>query len=216
MLVGQIQRPGGRSLPTTLREAWALSVVRGLWCVLSALCVVAILGGCGGSVGGPEGAGGALIPIPSLTGGSAGSGGEATGGAPGTGGTTIATGGSEPDYEEPDCPDIEPPPPTQECDPLEPAATGCGVGEGCYPYLQYPGGERCGLPQFGSVCAPASTGSQGDSCGDQQGYCEPGFLCVVGTGGGPRCARLCLTAEPTCPAGLVCTETDVQGYGVCF
>lgn len=138
------------------------------------------------------------------------------GGALSTGGETeIGTGGAEP-YVEPDCPDEPAPPAYHECDALEPFAD-CPAGEGCYAYLDYPSGEGCGQPAFGTVCAPASTGVQGDFCGDGGNYCAPGYLCVVGATGGKRCGQTCEpVADHNCPAGLICGETDVQGYGVCF
>ncbi len=172
---------------------------------------------CGGATGGPAGSGGEGMPVVEPTGGR-----QSTGGVTATGGfnafraTGGATGGITSDYVEEQCPDEEPPPVEQECDPFEPSV-GCPSGYGCYPYLEYPYGQRCGFPQFGATCAPASSGSQGDSCGDGQGHCAPGYLCVVGTGAGARCARLCPLTTPTnCPSGLICTETDVKGYGVCF
>jgi hypothetical protein len=119
-------------------------------------------------------------------------------------------------YIEPECPDEEPLPVLRECDPLDPFAD-CPMGEGCYPYLEYPYGEGCGQPAFGSLCTTASTGEQGDFCGDGGNYCSPGYLCVVGATGGKRCGQICEpVANHGCPSGLVCGETDVQGYGVCF
>lgn len=153
----------------------------------------------------PSGAGGADF----------GSGGN-TGGF-GTGGYRIGTGG-QPDepYEEPECPDEPPPPIDSECDPLDPEGD-CGPGEGCYPYLTYPYGEQCGHPTFGAYCATASTGEQGDFCGDGGNYCAPGYMCVVGAAGGKRCGKICAPVKDHgCPAGLICGETDIQGYGVCF
>ena len=80
----------------------------------------------------------------------------------------------------------------------------------------YPQGEGCGFPTFGAQCAPASTGAQGDMCG-MGNYCEPGFMCVIGATAGARCTQVCSLIEPSgCPQGLVCNETDVVGYGVCF
>lgn len=111
---------------------------------------------------------------------------------------------------------MPPPPPAYECDPLDPFA-GCEEGEACYPYVSHPFGTGCGTQQFGSVCAPAGTGEHGDFCGDGHGPCGPGFLCVVGASAGKRCAELCpLDGEHECPPGLICGETDIAGYGVCY
>lgn len=159
--------------------------------------------GTGGEPAEADGGGGSIVP---------------TGG---TGGTFLGSGGQdgsggEEPYIEPECPDVEPLPVLQECDPLDPFID-CPAGEGCYPYLEYPFGEGCGRPAFGSICAAASSGEQGDFCGDGGNYCSPGYMCVVGATGGKRCGQICEpVADHGCPAGLVCGETDVQGYGVCF
>lgn len=184
--------------------------------------LLAWLTACGGATGGPEGAAGSSPIAGVATGGDTSAGGgsgtvDGSGGRSPTGGVE-STGGLSNEYVEPACPDREPPPVEQECDPLEPESESeCRAGYGCYPYLEYPYGEKCGFPQYGAECALASTGAQGDSCGNGYGYCEPGYMCVVGTGAGARCARLCPLTTPTnCPSGLICTETDVKGYGVCF
>jgi hypothetical protein len=150
---------------------------------------------------------------------SGGSGGSPpAGGTAGTGGEWTVPGGNqstggEP-YVDPECPDEEPPEPSVECDPLDPFKD-CPEGYGCYPYLEYPFGEGCGHAMFGSVCIPAGEGEQGDFCDDS--YCAPGYMCVVGATGGKRCGQIC---EPIrdymCEPGLICGETDIQGYGVCF
>lgn len=157
-----------------------------------------------GGAGGFAAAGGA-----SATGGEGGSssGGVFTGGS--------ATGGSG-GYVDPGCPDVPPPEPYYECDPLEPDA-GCGEGYACYPFVSHPFGTGCGTQQFGALCALAGTGQHGDFCGDEHGPCAPGYLCVVGAGAGKRCAQVCLLDEDhDCPAGLICGETDVAGFGVCY
>jgi hypothetical protein len=119
-------------------------------------------------------------------------------------------------FMEMECPDEPLNPPLNECDPLAPELD-CPQGYGCYPYLVYPRGEGCGAPEFGAICGLAGIGRQGEFCGDSNGTCAPGFMCIVGAAGGKRCAQIC---EPIrdhdCPPGLVCGETDVQGYGVCF
>jgi len=184
--------------------------------VLALVSMVAI--GCGGSIGGPDGSGGGgddgmagsssggTPTQPDETGGSGGNGDNGGTGGRGSGGVT---------YMEEECPDEPPPPVIPMCDPLSPRE-GCPDGQGCYPYLVYPNGEGCGFPTFGAQCALASSGAQGEVCG-MGNYCEPGFMCVIGATAGARCAKVCSLVEPSgCPAGLVCNETDVLGYGVCF
>lgn len=150
--------------------------------------------GGGAAVGGEVGVGGA----PS-TGGGEGSGG--TGGAP---------------FVDPGCPDVEPPPPYYECDPLSDDED-CPEGYGCYPFVMHPFGSGCGTQQFGTRCAFAGTGEQGDRCGDSYGSCASGHLCVLGATPGKRCTKLCqLGSDHDCPAGLICGEVDIVGYGVCF
>lgn len=173
--------------------------------------------GCGGTIGGPDGSGG-TEPDGS---GSFGTGGQAddSGGTGGLGsGGRLGSGGSgsggEP-YIEPECPDEPPPPIEPECDPMA-AETGCYEGYGCYPYLVYPNGEDCGFAVVNAVCVFAGTEGQGEICG-MGSYCKPGFMCVIGGTAGARCAQICSPAESGgCPHGLVCNETDVTGYGVCF
>ncbi len=175
---------------------------------------VAVGGGCSGTVieSSPEGEvlDGSGGRFEGSGGGS--SGGNSSGGG-GSGGTEASTGGVT--YIEPECPDV-PVKTRTECDPLRPYAD-CEEGLGCYPYLEYPAGEGCGNPAFGAVCIPTSKGEQGDFCGENLGYCSPGFMCVVGAAGGARCGKICQpVADHQCPEGFVCGETDVQGYGVCF
>jgi len=176
-------------------RAW-LRVGGAFW-LLGGFVLVAAQG-CGGSAvetGIDADASGGSRPLPPGSGGQfeePGSGGSGTGGEP---------------YVEQECPDEEPPEIEQRCDPLEPLLD-CGFGFGCFPYLEYPFGEGCGHASRGTICAPAGTAEQGDLCGDDEGLCAPGFMCVVGAGGGKRCGKIC---EPVrdhgCPAGLV---------GVCF
>ncbi len=189
-----------------------------------ALLILAVLGSlglaaCSGTVeqrsSDDEGTGGA-------TGGSGGSG--ASGGTPtgGTGGASPSGGapsggtGGTPDYVDPGCPDEPPPAVVPACDPLNPEEA-CGIGWACYPYVIHPYGTGCGYQQFGAECAPAGSGESGDACGDGFDDCAPGHLCVVGAGAGKRCQKLCpLQGDPGCPPGLLCGETDIEGYGVCF
>ncbi len=191
-------------------------MLREPWFLLGAL---ASLVACSGTVehvsgdeapsGGSSGVGGAAPSIGGSGGApSGGAGGGVTGGAGGTGGKP---------YEDPGCPDREPPPPHRECDPLDPWV-GCQAGYGCYPYVSHPYGSGCGFQQFGAVCQLAGTGMPGDKCGDGAGGCAPGHMCVVGAGAGKRCQKICGVqgGDSDCPPGLVCGETDIQGYGVCF
>lgn len=194
-------------------------------CVLlmGAVPLLGVFVGCGGTVETlpPDGSGG------SASGGapSGGSGGSAVGGAPAGGTTGVGgapgTGGSPSSggtggFADPGCPDVPQPDPYYECDPLDPEV-GCGEGYACYPYVSHPYGTGCGTQQFGAVCAPVGTGTHGDFCGDGYGRCAAGFLCVVGASAGKRCAKLCpLDGPHDCPAGLICGETDVAGYGVCY
>lgn len=172
---------------------------------------------CGGTVetlppkdeGGAGGSGGEGVGGSADTGGTGGSGGT---GFPTGGASTGATGG----YVDPGCPDVPLPEPYYECDPLEPDE-GCPDGYGCYPFVSHPFGTGCGTQQFGAICSPAGTGRHGDLCGDDHGPCAPGFLCVVGAAAGKRCAQVCLLDEEhDCPEGLICGETDVAGFGVCY
>jgi hypothetical protein len=171
-------------------------------------------GGVGGvlSTGGSSGA--------SASGGVAGSGasGGTTAGSSGSGGSGATGGGAtdagKPDgFIDPECPDAEPPPVTRECEPFE-RPTGCGPGEGCYPFVEYPASE-CSPERYGTFCQPAGSGQQGDPCEQGQG-CGAGFVCVV-TGQGTQCVQLCpLTGDDRCPRGLICEPVDVEGFGGCF
>ncbi|MCH2110877.1 MAG: hypothetical protein MK135_16285 [Polyangiaceae bacterium] len=120
------------------------------------------------------------------------------------------------DYEEEDCPDEEPPEPITECDALA-AESGCPAGEGCFPFLIYPFGEGCGFATYGAECIPTGMAVQGEFCDDSLTGCAAGHICVVGAIGGARCAELCALAGVNgCAAGLICSELDIPGYGVCF
>lgn len=185
-------------------------MLRGFWA--GALLGFSLCTACGGAVGdGPDGGAGETGSGGDSTSGGGGLG-AVIGGSPGSdGGGTGGVG-----YLEPECPDVPPPEAVRECDPLDPWRN-CGRGEGCYAYLLYPNGEQCAHPEYGTMCAAASTGSQGELCGSTRGYCEPGHMCVVGALGGARCGKICSLVPPHgCPSGLICGETDVQGYGVCF
>jgi hypothetical protein len=140
----------------------------------------------------------------------------------GRSGSAGSAGGELPDagLEDPDpvdsgCPVQELPPPDFECDPL--SAGACGAGAGCYPFVDHPEGSGCDQQRYGTVCLPAGQGTQGALCGDDVGdWCAAGFVCVVGQRAGKRCAALCeLGAPNTFQGGLLCSDLDVAGFGVC-
>ena len=178
-----------------------------------------VAGACGGNAEGeatePDGAAGVAG-----TAGSAGTG--ATGGTPANDAGKDARDSGKHDAKRPDagwdgwvdpgCPDAAPLPPQNDCDPFA-SDSGCQFGEGCYPWIDYPT-EPCAQQQFGTICAPAGNGTQGDPCGG--GPCASGHSCVI-TGEGTQCVQLCALVGPdTCPPGLFCVPTDVEGYGGCF
>jgi hypothetical protein len=184
--------------------------------------VLALAFGCGGTTqhGGPSGAAGSATQgggAPSRAGSSAGgSGGTGRAGAPTSGGTRMDP---DPPVDKPPvdagCPMADLPAPQLECDPFK--AGDCGPDLGCYPFVEHPEGNGCGEQQYGTVCLPAGSGTQGEFCGDDVGdYCAPGFVCVVGQRAGKRCAALCQLGKPNqCTGGLICGDLDVAGYGVC-
>lgn len=191
--------------------------------VLTALvAAVALASACGGSVGDePEvdgGSGGTAGVL--ATGGSGGvtGGSGGTGGTGGTGGKPIKDAGKDAPHDagedrwvDPPCPDAAKPPPDYQCDPFA-TVSGCAAGEGCYPYVNYPSG-RCDFEQFGTVCAPAGSGTQGEPC---SGSCAARFVCVR-TGDGDQCVEMCVPGgADTCPRGLFCLPVDVDGIGGCF
>jgi hypothetical protein len=168
---------------------------------------------CGGSVdvdgsGGSSGKAGAGGVSAGGTGGAK-DGGKAANDA-GKDAKSDAQGGSA-GYVDPGCPDASPPPPDYQCNPFgEP--TGCGFGEGCYPWVDYPTGP-CDFEEFGTLCAPAGFGQQGDPC---TGLCAAFHVCVI-TGQGTQCVQICKLDGPNdCPAGLVCVPVDVEGIGGCW
>jgi hypothetical protein len=113
-----------------------------------------------------------------------------------------------------DAGDVQPSPgDPHECDPRDTGS--CGPGMACYPTTVYPQGE-CGEEVFGSVCAPAGRGGQGDPCMSAFD-CEAGYTCFV-TGEGDQCLRLCDLGggEPRCPRGRICAWTDNPEHGACF
>jgi hypothetical protein len=117
-------------------------------------------------------------------------------------------------WVDPECPDIPPPPPAYECDPLKAPPGDCPRGEACFPYVIYPT-EPCEHETYASTCYPAGTGKQGDPCGSS-GTCSAGFACVA-SGAGNVCVKLCKPGAPGgCSEGLVCHTTDVPGVGGCM
>ncbi len=172
------------------------------------------LSACGGDLGYTfaegSGGGGAVIP---------GSGGTASGGNPfyGSGGEIEEGSGGHIPYEEEQCPEVPPPATVHECDPLDPASS-CESYESCIPYIIYPDREDgCGTPGYGEICWVGGSAAQGELCTYLGTGCSPGFMCVLGAAGGERCAQICVPgAANTCPQGLICGETDVLGYGVCY
>ncbi|HET9932587.1 MAG TPA: hypothetical protein VFQ35_17915, partial [Polyangiaceae bacterium] len=87
---------------------------------------------------------------------------------------------------------------------------------GCYPFVQHPFGNGCDVETYGSVCLPSGSGTQGALCGESGVDCAAGYVCVIGAHAGRRCAKLCSFSGPNeCPLGMICGDTDIQGYGVC-
>ena len=163
---------------------------------------------CGGSVEVVDGAGGS-------------SGGAGRGQAGHAGQAAFAGAGALPldasfdEYVDPGCPEAGPATTINECDPFS-SAPSCPLGEGCYPFVDHPDGEGCGSQTFGTECLRAGDGRQGDVCGDGAARCASGYVCVVGSEPGKHCVQLCrMGIANACPAGLICGELDVEGYGVC-
>lgn len=135
------------------------------------------------------------------------SGSSGWGGASGSSAVAGAAG-----YEDPGCPPQEPLPHQNECE-LFSSWSGCPTGLSCYPFVQYPT-EPCGQELYGTVCAPAGSGRQGDPCDGEP--CADRHVCVI-TGQGNQCVQMCpLTGDDGCPPGLVCASVDVEGVGACF
>jgi hypothetical protein len=118
----------------------------------------------------------------------------------------------EPPFVDPGCPLVAPPVEDRQCDPLG-VETGCEVGFGCFPYVEYPA-DPCAPEVFGTRCRIQGSGTQGADC--SEGGCAEGFLCVA-TGQGTQCAQLCrFPGVGQCEPGLICGSVDIQGYGVCI
>jgi len=169
----------------------------------------------------PATAGGAIAAgcgpsVETAPGGSGGNGGRGGSGNPSSSSSGGFEGGIDalPDYVDPGCPDAGLPIQDFACDPYHQNDGECGPGEGCYIFVQYPE-EPCGQEIYGSTCAPAGPGMQGDPCNGGQ-ECGAGFVCVV-SGSGNQCVQLCpLAGSGTCPPGLVCEPIDVEGFGGCL
>ncbi|HYP98595.1 MAG TPA: hypothetical protein VER96_07975 [Polyangiaceae bacterium] len=117
-------------------------------------------------------------------------------------------------YVDPGCPDVGAPVEVKECDPFATTPT-CPDGEGCFPFVDHPQ-VGCDPQRFGAECRPSGTGQQGDTCGSPGQSCAAGFVCVVGSQPGKHCVQLCrIGSQKACPAGMICGELDVEGYGVC-
>lgn len=161
------------------------------------------------------GCGSTIVEIQPDEGGNGGEGGTQANG----GGGILADAGPDgkdalPDYTDPGCPPSDPPPPSFECDPYNQNNGDCFDGDGCYIFVQYPD-EPCEQEVYGSYCAPAGPGQQGDPCGGGSN-CGAGLVCVI-TGFGTQCVQLCpLSGDSGCPDGLTCEAIDVEGFGGCF
>jgi hypothetical protein len=178
-----------------------------IWAITAFASVFALLH-CGGTVeiagdgGGFSGASGH------------GSVGSAAGSAA-AGGSSVPLDAALDEYTGPGCPEAGPPVELTECDPFAAIST-CDPGQGCFPFVDHPNGDGCGAQSFGTECLKAGTGTQGATCGDGVTRCAAGFVCVVGSQPGEHCVQLCrMGVQNQCPAGLICGELDVEGYGVC-
>ena len=119
-----------------------------------------------------------------------------------------------PDYVDPGCPDADPPPVENECDPYHQDNGDCPPGYGCYIFVKNPKGP-CEEESYGSSCAASGTATQGEAC-DGGLDCAAGYECVI-TGSGTQCVKLCpLEGGDGCPPGLVCEPIDVKGFGGCL
>lgn len=116
---------------------------------------------------------------------------------------------ADPDDFDPVCPDPGAPIRDWDCDIL---AQDCPPGQGCYGWIET-SPDPCVREIYRSTCFMAGAGGQGDPC-DQS--CQPGLECFV-TGEGTQCLYVCdiLGGVRRCPAGLICTPTDMPGIGAC-
>jgi len=186
------------------------------WAVAFFCSVFALLH-CGGTLKVvPGGSGGASSA------GSAGSGhgGHSNGRAGSAGSPTAGSGAPATDagfdaYVDPGCPDVGAPVRVDQCDAFA-ASSGCPPELGCYPFVDHPFGDGCGVQTFGTECRLAGSGKQGDECGGDGDGCASGYVCVVGSQPGKHCVQLCpVGVSSACPPGLICGDLDVEGFGVC-
>lgn len=174
---------------------------------------------CGGSVAhgnGDEPSDGGSSATAGKAGGSFGGSSSGRAGSAGAGGSATAGSGGkdEPPPVNTGCPDTDLPPADITCDPF--VLDSCGPGFGCYPYVDHPEGSGCDAQVYGTRCVPVGDGTQGSLCGEGASLCAAGFVCVVGQRAGKRCAQLCKLGEPgQCQGGLLCSDLDVTGFGVC-
>lgn len=107
------------------------------------------------------------------------------------------------------CADTVKNPPSLACDPF--AIAPCTAGKGCYAVPPRPSGP-CQPGSYGTICATAGKGGQGDPCSDTT-ECLGSFVCVK-SGIGNHCAKLCkVSALGTCADGRVCRVLDLSGSG---
>jgi hypothetical protein len=181
------------------------------WAIAALGSVFALLH-CGGSVRVVDDGAGASGRGGSGHGGQAGHAGRVGLAGAGSAGLPLDAGFDE--YVDPGCPDAGPATEVRECDPFS-AMPNCPVGDGCYPFVDQPL-ANCSVQTFGTQCLTAGPGRQGDNCGGSSNRCASGFVCVVGSEPGKHCVKLCMMGvQSSCPAGLICGELDVEGFGVC-
>lgn len=160
------------------------------------------------------GCGQTVILSPRSDGGEGGEGAVSSSSGPGGGADVDAGKDVLEEYIDPGCPDTGPSITDFRCDPYNQSSGHCAPGEGCFIYVRYPR-EPCGQEIYGSYCAPAGPGRQGDPCSTGVD-CGAGLVCVV-TGAGTQCVELCpLTGDDGCAPGFVCEAIDVEGFGGCL
>jgi hypothetical protein len=203
--VGVAKKHSGLATNARYNHSVTLRAYLVLAALLLPIAAGASFGGCGSSVSyvTPSGGGGSGGKYVFVDGGTAGS-------APKPDATPKPD--ALPDYTDPGCPNKPPPKEQFQCDPYKQNCM--KKGEACFIYTDYPE-EPCGQEIYGSFCAPAGMGKQGDPCGGGH-YCSGGYVCVI-TGSGTQCVQLCnLKGISGCPDGLVCEPIDVKGFGGCL
>jgi hypothetical protein len=185
---------------------WAVGVLCSFFALLHCGGSVQVISGDEGGRGGTAGSAGRGHP-------GAGHAGRAASGAGGGGAASVDAGFDV--YVDPGCPDAGPPVQVMACDAFSPTPN-CPFGQGCFPFVDHPFGQGCDAQTFGTECRPAGAGVQGDTCGSEDESCASGFVCVVGSQPGKHCVQLCpINGQKVCPAGMICSELDVEGFGVC-